>query len=128
LARQGNVTTHCLMSGISDLKLITKADAAACFGVCVKTIDNYVDQGLLPRPVAFASKEYWHPDDFREFLAQRFKRPHDEATSLPSSPLDTDTMKRNVVPKSVARRKPQSTLERQSQRQDEKLARLNGVT
>lgn len=43
-------------------KLVTKADAAEIFGVCVKSIDNYIAQGLLPRPVPFASKEYWHPD------------------------------------------------------------------
>lgn len=117
------------MSGINDLKLITKADAAACFGVCVKTIDNYVSQGLLPRPVAFASKEYWHPDDFREFLAKRFKQPpQDEATPAPTSGREMNTLNRKAVANLGPRRKSISTLERQSQRQDEKLARLNGLT
>jgi len=54
-------------------KLVTKAHAAEIFGVCVKTIDNYIAQGLLPRPVAFASREYGYPDVFEAFLARTFK-------------------------------------------------------
>jgi predicted DNA-binding transcriptional regulator AlpA len=42
---------------LSDFKLLTKADAAAVFGVCTKTIDNYIREGLLPPPVPFASRD-----------------------------------------------------------------------
>lgn len=42
-----------------DLRLVTKADAAAVFGVCAKTIDNYIKDGRLPAPVQFASRDYW---------------------------------------------------------------------
>lgn len=62
------------MHACSDLNLVTKADAADIFGVCVKTIDNHSKLGILPRPIQFASKEYWHPDDFREFPALTFRR------------------------------------------------------
>lgn len=41
----------------SDLKLITKADAAEAFSVSVKTIDNYIKDGKLPPPTLFVSKE-----------------------------------------------------------------------
>lgn len=58
----------------SEFRLVTRADVAQIFGVCVKTIDNYIQQGLLPQPVAFASKEYWHPDDIKIFLDETFKR------------------------------------------------------
>ena len=64
---------RCLMSP-SDFKLLTKADAAAIFGVCTKTIDNYIREGRLPPPVPFASREYWHPEDFRAFLDITFRR------------------------------------------------------
>ncbi|WP_077032741.1 AlpA family transcriptional regulator [Pelomonas sp. KK5] len=57
-----------------DLRLVTKADAAAVFGVCARTIDNYIKEGRLPAPVQFASRDYWHPDDFRAFLDRTFKR------------------------------------------------------
>jgi hypothetical protein len=57
-----------------DLRLVTKADAADVFGVCARTIDNYIKEGRLPAPVQFASRDYWHPDDFRAFLDRTFKR------------------------------------------------------
>ena len=61
------------MSAFSELKLVTKADAAEIFRVSVKTIDNYIKNGKLPKPVPFASKEYWHSDDFKAFLELTFK-------------------------------------------------------
>lgn len=68
------------MSNFSHLKLLTKADAADIFGVCTKTIDNYVREGLLPAPVAFASRDYWHPTVFQSFLDQRFGLPGPQAS------------------------------------------------
>ena len=71
---------------LSDFKLLTKADAAAIFGVCTKTIDNYVREGRLPPPVPFASREYWHPEDFQEFLDSTFRR---TKSAEPAEPGDT---------------------------------------
>ena len=62
------------MSNFSDFKLVTKADAAAIFGICTKTVDNYIREGRLPEPVQFASREYWHPEDFQAFLDRTFRR------------------------------------------------------
>jgi len=62
------------MSNFSDFKLVTKADAAAIFSVCTKTVDNYIREGRLPEPVQFASREYWHPEDFQSFLDRTFRR------------------------------------------------------
>lgn len=55
-------------------KLVTKADAADVFHVCIKTIDNYIRDGRLPTPVQFGSKDYWHPADFEAFLDATFRR------------------------------------------------------
>jgi hypothetical protein len=75
---------------LSDFKLFTKADAAAIFGVCTKTIDNYIREGRLPPPVPFASREYWHPEDFRAFLDVTFRRgkpaPAEQASGLEEVP------------------------------------------
>lgn len=46
---------------LGQFKMVTKAEAAQVFSVCTKTIDNYIKEGLLPHPVAFGSREYWHP-------------------------------------------------------------------
>ncbi|TXD99415.1 helix-turn-helix domain-containing protein [Mitsuaria sp. TWR114] len=62
------------MSNLSDFKLVTKADAAAMLDCCIKTVDNHVREGRLPAPVAFGSREYWHPEDFKAFLDGTFRR------------------------------------------------------
>jgi predicted DNA-binding transcriptional regulator AlpA len=70
-------------------KLVTKADAAAVFGVCTRTIDNYIRDELLPQPVQFGSREYWHPAEFEEFLARTFRRvpgpPHNHPIATEAS-------------------------------------------
>ena len=43
---------------------VLKADAAKLLRVCTKTIDNYILQGLLPKPKRFGMREMWHPDVF----------------------------------------------------------------
>lgn len=55
-------------------KLVTKADAAQVFGVCTKTIDNYIKSGLIPPPVSFGAREYWHPEVFQAHLDWVFRR------------------------------------------------------
>ncbi len=64
-----DVMPHC-----QEFRLVTRADVAQMFGVCVKTVDNYIKEGLLPHPVQFASREYWHPDDMQSFMDATFKR------------------------------------------------------
>jgi len=72
-----DVMPHC-----QEFRLVTRADVAQMFGVCVKTVDNYIKEGLLPQPVQFASREYWHPDDMQSFMDATFKR-------MPSAPSPT---------------------------------------
>jgi hypothetical protein len=77
------------MTNFSDFKLLTKADAAVIFGVCTKTVDNYIREGRLPEPVQFASREYWHPEDFQAFLDRTFRRSapaHPDQTAAGASP------------------------------------------
>lgn len=87
------------MVPITEFRLVTKADAAGVFGVCMKTIDNYIKEGLLPRPVQFASKEYWHPGDFQAFIEMTFRR-----TSGDSSPTGAPAIAEHVEGQPVAQR------------------------
>lgn len=32
--------------------------------VCERTIDNYIQRGLLPKPTRFGLREMWHPNVF----------------------------------------------------------------
>lgn len=120
------------MSQLTDFKLITKADAAAIFSVCTKTIDNYVRDGLLPKPVAFASREYWHPAVFQAFLARTFA-PDDEAApdapggtgqQLTAQPHAEKPVSRRTRTHSAGER-DSSAVARQQARQSERLRALN---
>lgn len=121
------------MTDLSTFKLVTKADAAAIFAVCTKSIDNYIKQGLLPAPVQFMSKEYWHPEEFTAFLDGLFKR------STEVEPAKVETAKLDLVNSSdagcITQKKmhrfrtasvDSSATSRQMARQTEKLKILNG--
>ena len=117
------------MSYVAHLKLLTKADAADILGVCTRTIDNYIRDGILPAPKPLGSREYWHPLAFERFLAEYFglaaeaERATDKpvgaaASALPSSKTLACKPRRTNVPKS-------SPAQRQGVRQTELLRQLN---
>ena len=120
---------------LSDFKLLTKADAAAIFGVCTKTIDNYIREGRLPPPVPFASREYWHPEDFRAFLDITFRRGKpalEESTSgsadvVPASDgaAQADGKRRTATSRGESDSNP---VVRQQSRQQARLRALNAGT
>lgn len=58
---------------VAPFKPVTKADAAQVLGVCTKSIDNYIRDGLLPQPARFAGRDLWHPDDFYGFLSAKLR-------------------------------------------------------
>ena len=58
---------------VTPFKPLTKADAAQVLGVCTKSIDNYIRDGLLPQPARFAGRDLWHPDDFYGFLSAKLR-------------------------------------------------------
>lgn len=58
---------------VAPFKPVTKADAAQVLGVCTKSIDNYIRDGLLPKPARFAGRDLWHPDDFYGFLSAKLR-------------------------------------------------------
>lgn len=119
---------------LSDFKLLTKADAAAIFGVCTKTIDNYIREERLPPPVPFASREYWHPDDFRAFLDITFRRgkpalaeqtPGSDGAILTSDGAALADGKRSATGRGERDSNP---VVRQQSRQKAKLRALNAGT
>jgi hypothetical protein len=119
------------MSNISDLKLNTKAGAAEVFGVCKKTIDNYIPEGRLPKPVQFASREYRHPAVFKAFLDRTFggsapEEPdhrRDSGSVDMAESADVDHGRRRQAPSGDTGRNPSS---RQLARQRLRLRHLNG--
>lgn len=70
---QGIATCNVLKMSVAPFKPVTKADAAQVLGVCTKSIDNYIRDGLLPQPARFAGRDLWHPDDFYGFLSAKLR-------------------------------------------------------
>lgn len=124
---------RCLMSSF-DFKLLTKADAAAIFGVCMKTIDNYIREGRLPPPVPFASREYWHPEDFRAFLDITFRRSKSSLAEQASGSDATALNEGDATPADSKRcatgrgERDSNPAVRQQSRQQAKLRALNAGT
>ncbi|MFH1818721.1 MAG: helix-turn-helix domain-containing protein [Pseudomonadota bacterium] len=55
-------------------KPISKLDAADILGVTVRTIENHIAAGMLPRPAAIGNRRYWHPDDFYACLERALRK------------------------------------------------------
>jgi hypothetical protein len=69
-----DIATCCVLKmSVAPFKPVTKADAAQVLGVCTKSIDNYIRDGLLPQPARFAGRDLWHPDDFYGFLSAKLR-------------------------------------------------------
>lgn len=97
-------------------KLVTKADAAFTFDVCIRTIDKYIRIGLLSPPTAVGAKEYWHPEDFLTEVDRLLGRNRPEPQTSAATP--------GSVPKAPTR-KDSSAAHRQKSRQVSKLSELN---
>ena len=115
------------MSHFAHLKLLTKSDAAEILGVCTKTVDNYIRDGLLPSPKPLGGREYWHPQAFERFLAQYFGLTGDQAGhagvegKVSSEPAKAQPERRARQPASPKR----SPVARQEMRQASLLRDLN---
>lgn len=51
-------------------KPLCKDDIADVLGVSIRTVENWVDEGRIPRPTRLGHRVYWHPTLFFEWLSQ----------------------------------------------------------
>lgn len=110
---------------LGQFKMVTKAEAAQVFSVCTKTIDNYIKEGLLPHPVAFGSREYWHPTVFLSHIEKVFMPTYDDAVVVGTQPPNV-RVKQPRLGKKAGDLGDSSAVVRQHARQAEKLKRLGG--
>ncbi len=54
-------------------KPLCKDDIAEVLGVSIRTVENWVGEGKLPRPVPMGHRVYWHPVLFFEWLDQHLR-------------------------------------------------------
>lgn len=69
------------------MKLVTKAQAATILGVTVRTIDNLINSGELPRPHRIGRRAYWLEEEFKEFLLHRLSHIANSAIETESERL-----------------------------------------
>lgn len=69
---------------------LKKEDIADVLGVSVRTVENWVDDGLLIAPRKLGNRVYWHPVAFYGWLEQRLtvngEADHSDELSIQSVP------------------------------------------
>lgn len=63
---------------VPPFKPLTKADVASILKVTPRCVEQWVEQGKMPRWRKIGDRSYWHPDVFYGWLATRLKadEPH----------------------------------------------------
>lgn len=49
---------------VAPFKPLTKEEIAEILDVSIRTVENFVSEGLMPAPVSLGRRVYWHPDLF----------------------------------------------------------------
>lgn len=102
------------MSTAHPFRPLSRADVAEVFGVTVRTIDNWVNDGTVPAPVKLGNRNYWHPGKFFTWLDRRLAdevvtacEPQQAATPRPAQP--------KLASRSVATKTEQDKLRNRTQ-------------
>jgi predicted DNA-binding transcriptional regulator AlpA len=98
---------------------LTKQAVADSLGISIRSVENWINDGILPAPAKLGNRVYWHPDVYFGWLSQRLKA--DSSAEPQSAPAQ--------VPEPI-RRAPASadkTVVSLRASTERKLARLQGL-
>ncbi|MBS0592728.1 MAG: helix-turn-helix domain-containing protein [Proteobacteria bacterium] len=59
------------MTTATAFRPLSKEDLADVLGVSIRTIENWVNDGILPAPTKLGNRVYWHPNTFYAWLDRR---------------------------------------------------------
>lgn len=59
------------MSFTSAFKPLTKKDVAESLDISIRTVENWVNNKILPAPKTLGNRVYWHPGAYYAWLDQR---------------------------------------------------------
>lgn len=59
------------MTNAVPFKPLSKHDVAEILGVSIRTVENWVAEGVLPAPVKLGNRVYWHPNVLYAWLDWR---------------------------------------------------------
>lgn len=85
------------MTTANAFKPLSKEDLADVLGVSTRTIENWVNEGILPAPTKLGNRVYWHPKTFYAWLDLRLSS--DAATPEVAQENDTEPQQARVKPK-----------------------------
>ena len=83
---------------------LTKQAVADSLGISIRSVENWINNGLLPAPAKLGNRVYWHPDVCYAWLAHRLKAdPSDESPSEPADALEPVRRAPSSADKTAAR-------------------------
>lgn len=97
---------------------LTKQAVADSLGISVRSVENWINEGILPPPTKLGNRVYWHPDVYYGWLSRRLKENPSEPVSAPAAP--SAPARREAAPSDKAAARLRASTER-------KLARLQGL-
>jgi len=59
--------TKTIVALIADRPLLTKSDLARRFNATPRTLERWINQGKLPRPIRVKAGPRWRPEDIAQF-------------------------------------------------------------
>ena len=66
---------------------LTKQVVADHLGISVRSVENWINEGIMPAPVKLGNRVYWHPDIFYGWLSNRLHEGAAVEHEVTSTPL-----------------------------------------
>lgn len=95
---------------------LSKQAVADLLDISIRSVENWINEGILPPPAKLGNRVFWHPDAFYGWLSQRLLEPVTDAQGLDVIPVASKPCSKQSY--SVAGSLRAST--------ERKLARLEG--
>ncbi|AJX33391.1 helix-turn-helix transcriptional regulator [Burkholderia oklahomensis] len=65
---------------------LTKQAVADVLDISVRSVENWINEGILPAPVKLGNRVYWHPEVFLGWLSRRLLEPPEQSQTVTATP------------------------------------------
>jgi len=65
---------------------LSKQAVADILGISVRSVENWINDGILPAPAKLGNRVYWHPDVFYGWMSNRLREPSADGGEVKSKP------------------------------------------
>ncbi|HEX7935772.1 MAG TPA: helix-turn-helix domain-containing protein [Paraburkholderia sp.] len=74
---------------------LTKQAVADLLDISVRSVENWINEGVLPAPVKLGNRLYWHPEVFLDWLSRRLQVPPEQGQKAATTPAAKKHRDRN---------------------------------